>query len=369
MRQSHLLYSQKLFFRLFPPPAFLLMPSVGVDISDRAARFIELLSNRGSFRIKRFGEQVLPAGVIARGDIKDAATLKTALIALRRDYNLSYVRVALPEEKAFLFRTEVPLLSAEETKENIAFQLEEHVPISASDAIFDYTIAEPLFGKTNPGLREAVVSVFPRPVVDSYLSVFAGAGLTPLSFEMEGAALSRAVIPEGDQGTYMIADIGEMRTGIIIVSRGTVHFTTTIDIGGGAFTDEIEKRLNVGAEEALTLKQEGAFSRHGKYRELFSVLIEEINPLKEQISKHFVYWHNHPDKKDATPPPIEKVIICGSDAYLEGLAEHFSLSLRIKVEVANVWTNTFSTEHYIPPIPFGRSLAFATAVGLAMRSE
>ena len=369
MRQSHLLYSQKMFFRLFPTPQFLLMPAVGIDLSDRAARFIELLPSGREFRIKRFGEQVLPAGIIDRGDVKDPATLRTALIALRRDYDLSYVRVALPEEKAFLFRTEVPLLSPEETKENISFQLEEHVPLKVGEAIFDYAVAEPLFGKISPNLREVVVSVFPRSVVEAYLDVFVGAGLSPLSFEMESTALSRAVIPEGDQGTYMIADIGEMRTGIIIVNRGTVHFTTTIDLGGGAFTDEVEKRLNVSRDEALALKQEGAFSRHGEHRELFPTLISAINPLKEEINKHFVYWHNHPDKKDAAPPPIEKVIICGSDAYLEGLAEHFSLSLRVKVEVANVWSNVFSTESYIPPIPFGRSLAFATAVGLAMRSE
>src|SRR5688572_11834264 len=103
MANLHLLHSNP-FFRLFPPPQFLLMSSVGIDLSDRAARFIELVPDKSAYKIRRFGEQVLPPGVIDKGDIKDIATFKTALIALRRDYGLSFVRVSLPEEKAFLFR-------------------------------------------------------------------------------------------------------------------------------------------------------------------------------------------------------------------------------------------------------------------------
>jgi type IV pilus assembly protein PilM len=369
MTNKHLLYSQKAFFRLFPPPDFLLMPAVGVDVSDRAVRFLEMKPSADGFTVKRFGEQSLPEGVIKDGDIKDVGTLKTALIALRRDYNLSFIRVALPEEKAFLFRTEVPQLSPEETRENIGFQLEEHVPIKVSEAVFDYSIVPPLFGKNGGGLREVVVSVFPKPIIDGYWEAFTGAGLTPLSFEMEGSAIARSVVKEGDMGTYLIADIGSLRTGLTIVSGGAVHFSTTIDVGGSVITEVIREKMNISESEAVALKQEGAFSRHGTHRDIFPALLESLAPLKNEISKHYVYWHNHPDKKDATPPSIEKVILCGSEASLEGLAEYLTLALRSPVEVADVWKNAFSIEKYVPPLPFNKSLAFATAIGLALRFE
>jgi len=40
--------------------------------------------------------------------------------------------------------------------------------------------------------------------------------------------------------------------------------------------------------------------------------------------------------------------------------------LQSKVEVGNVWRNTFSFEEYIPPILFDESLDYAAAVGLAL---
>ncbi len=368
MYKTNLIQSQKLFFRAFPPPKFLVMNSVGVDISEHSVRFVELISNPKHFMLGRFGDQSLPEGTILAGDIKDPGTLKTALIGLRREHNLSFIRASLPEEKAFLFSTEIPAsLGVEEIRENIAFQLEEHVPIKVADAEFDYTLVEPLFDKATAGTREVMVSVFPKTTVETYLDAYLSAGLTPLSFEIEGSALERSLIRPGDMGTYMIADMGRLRTSIAIVSRGAVRFASTIESGGEIITEAIEKNLSVSREEAEKLKTEGAFSHHGKYRELFPALLESARALTEQIKKHYVYWHNHPDKKDSPPPPIEKVILCGGDSNLEGLAEHIGLSLRAVVEVGNVWTNAFSTDNYIPPLSRSTSLSYASSIGLALR--
>lgn len=343
------------------------MPSVGLDISEHTARFVELVTKKGKIQIGRHGEQVIPEGTFSLGEIKDVGTLRSALIALRREYDLSFVRVSLPEEKAYLFRTEVPHLSPEETRENIAFQLEEHVPIGAADAVFDYSIVNPLFGKISASMREVVVSVFPRNFIESYISVLDGAGLTPLSLEMEASAMARSLVPQNNLKTYMIVDFGYKRTGIIIVSRGAVHLSTTVDIGGEALTEAIEKKLSISRDEAENLKREGAFSRNGRYREMFPLLIESIQSLKDQVNKLFIYWHNHPDKKDATPPPIEKIILTGGDANLEGLSDHFALAMRVPAEVGNIWSNVLHTEEDVPSIPFTESLSYATAVGLAMR--
>ncbi len=361
------MHSEKPFFRVFPPPEIMLMPSVGLDISDHTARFIELKTKAGKIEIGRHGEKTIPDSTLSLGEIKDAAALKTALSALAKENDLSFVRMSLPEEKAYLFRTEVPLLSPEETKENIAFQLEEHVPIGAGDAVFDYVVANPLFGKIGGAMREVVVSVFPREFIEGYVDVLAGAGLTPLSFEMEASAIARSLVPVNNLKTYMIVDFGYKRTGIIIVSRGAVHLSTTVDIGGEALTEAIEKKLSITRDEAEALKREGAFSRNGRYREMFPLLLDAITSLKDQVNKLFVYWHNHPDKKDATPPPIERIILTGGDANLEGLSDHFALAMRVPAEVGNVWSNILRTNEEVPSISFSESLSYAVAIGLAMR--
>lgn len=357
-------HTSETFFRFFPLPKYLQMPTVGIDISDHSVRFIEFEIKGGRLSLKRFGQRSIPDGALSYGDIKDRAKIQDVLKKLAYEDGISFVRCSLPEEKAYVFKTEVPLLRPEETRDNIAFQIEENVPIKAADAVFDYVFIP---DGEDGSHREAVVSVFPKVVVEAYLDLYTSAGLTPLSFEMEADALARALIPRSDSGCHMVVDFGQQRTGLSIVDRGVVQFASTVDVGGNILTNAIQRQFNVSFEEAEQIKREGTFVGHGEHREFFSTLMNSISALSEEMNKHYVYWHTHTDKKGRKATPIQKIILAGGDANLQGLHDHLSLTLKTKVELGNVWVNAFSLDQYVPPIPFAASLSYATAVGLGLR--
>jgi type IV pilus assembly protein PilM len=356
---------ENLFFRMFPPPEYLRMPSFGVDISDHSVRFIGLGEKRGKKFLKRFGQRNIPDGALSYGDIKDRKTLAEILKELVQTEHLSFIRCSLPEEKAYLFKTDVPILNAEETRDNIAFQLEENVPIKVADAVFDYVFLPP--HEEEGQSREAVVSVFPKAMVDSYLSLYKEAGMTVLSFEMEACPIARALVAKKDPSCYMIVDFGRQRTGLSIVERGVVQFASTVDVGGNILTGAIQKQFNVSFDEAEQIKHEGTFVGHGVHREFFSTLMNSISALSDEINKHYVYWHTHPDKKGRKPTPIRKIILCGGDVNLSGLVEHLSLILKTRVELGNVWLNILSLDQELPAMPFSTSLSYAAAIGLSLR--
>lgn len=357
----------KLFFRLFPPPKVMLRKASGVDISDRAVRFVELKPESDGFTLGRFGEVFIPQGVVEDGMIKDSEMLKEVLVNLRKEYRIDFVNASLPEEKAYLFRMKVPTLSSGETYENIAFQLEEYVPIKASEAYFDFEVVKE--AKEGEGGREVMVSVFPKEIVEGYLDVYTKAGLTPLAFEMEDSAIARALVPTGDMGTYMLVDFGYYKTGITIVSESEVQFTTTIDFGSSEFIKAISNNFKVNEEEAEKMYQDGAFSKDGEYSGFTKILLDSVRPLEEDIDRHYIYWHNHSDNKEVASKTIDKIIICGEGASMEGIAEHMTLTLRRQVETANIWQNAFSVDEYLPPISKLESLSYATALGLALRED
>lgn len=354
-----------LFLRLFPPPKYLRLPALGVDLSDHSIRYVEFGEKNNKRIIKRYGQVPIPDGVVTSGDIKDKAKLTEILKNFAEKNNVRFVRCSLPEEKAYLFKIDVPTLSAEETRDNIAFQLEENVPIKAADAIFDYVFL-PDRGDGS-SVREVVVLVFPRTVIKEYMDIYASASITPLSFEMEAHAIARALIREDDLSCYMIVDFGMERTGLSIVERGVVQFTSTVEVGGILLTDAIQRQFNVSREEADRIKREESFVGHGAHQEFFSTLMNSISALSDEINKHYVYWHTHGDRKGRKPAQIQKIILCGGDANLGGLVEHLSLTLKTRVEIGNVWTNVFS-EDEIPDIPFDASLSYTTAIGLALRA-
>ncbi len=354
---------KKLFADILPPPRFLEMPSVGLDISDERIRFLEIVNSKNGLVFGRYGEKNIPPGIISMGHIKNPPELKKILTNLRDEYNLDFVRVSLPEERAYLVKMEVPKVPESELRENISFHLEEHVPIPPEDALFDYSVIKE--SKTKKGFLEVAVSAIPKKEMDIYLELFQGTGLTPLSFEIEADAIGRAVIPARDRGTYMVMDFGKNRSGIYIISEGATRFTSTIDIGSEAITKVIKSHLGASGSEIEKIKNERGLSKSKDNQELFSALLETVSIFRDEINKHYLYWHNY--EQSGGDKNIEKIILSGGGANLLGLTEYLSASLKVPVEVGNPWINLNSFDRYIPPIKKNQSLGYATVAGLALR--
>ncbi len=352
----------RLFNRFFPVPSFLAMPSVGLDIADESLKFTELINTKNGIRVGRFGERSIPPGVIESGKIKNPKKMQEILFSLRQEEKLKSVRVSLPEEQVYLFKLRLEKLGLVHIRESIELALEEHVPLSAADAIFDYEVLSQ--DAQNVELQVAAV---PKNIIESYLDIFKEAQIRVQSFELEAQAIERAVIKKGDSETYMIVDFGEKRTGIFIISRGIVMFTSTLDVGGVMLTNMITKNFKINFEEAEKMKRKYGLERNTPNKELFSVLLNSVSVLRDDIVKHFLYWHTHKDEEGKNNPPIKKIIMCGGDSNLIGLSEYLSVSIKSPVEMANVWVNIMDTERYVPEINFERALSFTAALGLALR--
>ena len=143
-------------------------------------------------------------------------------------------------------------------------------------------------------------------------------------------------------------------------------FSSTLDVGGVMLTKMIEKNFKISFEEAEKMKKKIGLERNLQNKEIFSVLLNIVSVLRDEIVKHFLYWHTHKDEEGKDHPIIKKIILCGGAANLIGLLEYLSISVKSKVETANVWTNIANTEKYIPEITLDHSLTFAAALGLAL---
>ena len=129
-----------LFSKFFPTPKYLTRPAVGLDISDQSIKFIGLERQPGRLAVAQYGEKSLGGGIIESGLIKDSPALIAALVGLKKEFNLSDVMVSLPEEEAYVVRLTLPYLKPNELRGSIELQLEEHIPLSAEEVVFDYEI-------------------------------------------------------------------------------------------------------------------------------------------------------------------------------------------------------------------------------------
>jgi Tfp pilus assembly PilM family ATPase len=93
---------------------------------------------------------------------------------------------------------------------------------------------------------------------------------------------------------------------------------------------------------------------------------KEATKLKEELNKLMIFWFTnknnvHQHKK------IETAYIAGEHADSPGVQEFLERSLGINIELANVWSNCFSSTDFVPKISRDDSLKYAIAVGMAMK--
>lgn len=352
--------------RYVPPPQFLLMPSIGVDISDTSLKYIQFgpVNPAGIRPLLQWGEVDIPAGVLDRGLVHDGKKLAAVLAEFKAKTNATYVRVSLPEERAYLFETEIKRSTpAKEIRSLLEFRLEENVPIPAREAFFDYDILE---SETTDKVLRVVVVVYSRETILHYFDACTEAGLVPVSFEIEAQAMVRSVLPEGTRGAHMLVDFGKTRTGIGIVQDGALMYTSTVDFGGNQLSEVLRKELGQVSEAELTvIKNTQGLIKGVHDTRSYDALISTVSVIKDELASRIQYWHAGEYKPEDRR--LQSIVICGGSANLKGLPEYFTETLGIKTLRANVWQNAFSMEAVIPPIDLRHSYGYATAIGLALK--
>lgn len=328
------------FFDFFPAPKFLEMPAPGLSLSDNAVRFVEFGHDHRGTIVKKNDELRFPSQLIFGGTIQNQDELVRILKEFREKNDLHYIRASLPEERAYLFSTIVPDVSSDDIRTSIEFTIEENVPLSVSEAVFDYTVVGPVNLDGKQGLK-VTVSVLPQQVVMEYLTIFRNAGFEPLHFEIESQAIAKAIIPKNDERVVLIMNMNIGKVGLYISDQSAIAFTSTIPVG--LFPSSDAKKGPV-ADATFSVPKD----------------------LIDETKKVFLYWQTQADRKGSEFRAIEKIVLVGEEASRKGIASGLSEEFSVPVEVANVWQNIFSLTDYIPQISKKDSLTYASAIGLAL---
>lgn len=356
---------------LIPPPSYIALPSVGVDISDTSMKYIAFepsLRTSGIKVLRDWGDIDIPANSLSRGEVINIKQLADTLKEFKAKTKADFVRVSLPEERAYIFETEIKNnIPLKEIKSLLEFRLEENVPIAARDSIFDYEFLPPEEGKSST--VRVVVAAYLRDTIMQYYEACLSADLTPVSFEVEAQAMARAVIPKASQDTTMLIDFGKTRTGVGIIKQGVLLYTSTIDIGGGELSTILRRELgaNMAESELTNIKNTLGLIKGIKDTRVYDTLMPTISVIKDEIASNMQYWHTR-ENNQIPGRRIKQIIFCGGSANLKGLPEYMTETLGVTCRRANVWENAFRTDLIIPPIDRLHSFGYATAIGLALNN-
>ncbi len=354
--------------RVIPPPAFMTMPCIGLDISDTSLKYVGFkptLRDSQRRELTLWGDIDIPSGVVNRGEVLDPQKLSAVLKEFKERTKAEFVRVSLPEERAYMFETEIKTNTPlKEIRGLLEFRLEENVPIPSRDVFFDYSLMP-----VSPGSKVVNVSVvaYAKQTIQSYYDTCIEAGLRPISFEVEAQAMARAMVPKDISGAALLVDFGKTRTGIGIVYKGALLYTSTIDIGGAQLSQVLRKTLGEKTEAELTqIKNTEGLVRGADSSDVREALIPTVSVIRDEIATRMQYWHVRSASQNERR--ITSVILCGGSSNLKGFPEYMTETLGVPTVRGNVWENALSLEDTVPPIDLKHSFGYAAAIGLALKS-
>jgi len=332
------------FFDFFPPPHFLVMPAVGISIESTALRVVSFENKHGTLVLKNADEIKLETGTIVAGDIAKPDKLIQILKDIRTKYSARFVRVALPEEKAYTYETAIPIPEEGDLEDAVEFSLDQNIPLTAAEAIFDFEIIEGPFLVNGVQSVRVAVSAYSKGLAESWVEVLKQARITPLFFAAESQAIAHSLVPRGDSQTALLVHFLKDKTVIAICSNGVIRFTTTV-------LSSIEN------PEKILAAHEG--EKIAESVELLSV--------SDEVKKVFSYWSSRSGVKSKNDlSKIKTLIVSGYVADMSDVAEYLGKNIGVPARLGNVWTNAFSLDTVLPSISFDHSLPFAAAVGVAL---
>lgn len=346
----------------FVPPRYLALPLSGIDISTsgvKAARLTE--GTHGPF-LASYAQVRLPSGTFTDGEIIDRTAIIEAIKQTAKATGIIETNTALPESKSYLFETTALGTKKEEWRIAVEQHLDELIPLPPAETAFDIVNV----GRGEQGDTLIAGIGFAERIVDDTLSVFDQANIGVRSFEGETFAMARALLPEKDTSTTLIVDVGKTTTKVAIVAARIPRFAATIGIGGHALTLAVQKHFGVTEEEARKVKSERGIVPAPGNEDYLAAMLSTVSAIRDEISLRLNYWQEK-TKISSTHEPVSQVILAGGNASVRGLPEYLEGALGIPVVAGDVFTNLASRDFWIPTLDYTESLAYATAIGLALR--
>lgn len=320
------------------------MPAFGISVESEAIHLVSFDRKHGHRNLKVTDEYKLESGVLVGGEIIQSEKLTEALKKLKGEYGIRFARLALPEEKAYIYETVIPVPEEGELSEAVEFSIDQNIPLPASEIVFDFSVIDEPFDNNGVESVRVIVSAYPRALVEAWIEIFNKVNIVPLAFVLESQAIARSVVAEGEKKTSLIVHFFKDKTVIAIVSQGIVRFTTTVASG-------------LENADAVLKSHEG---------EKISESVELL-AVRDEVKKVWAYWKSRGDEKSRRDlSEIKSIIVTGHVAGMNDVAQYLGERVGVPAQLGNVWVNALSLDHNIPKIEFNDSLRYAVAIGASL---
>lgn len=347
------------------------MRSIGVDIGSFSVKIAEIESSSKYSRLVSYQE--FPLSPDPNRDKRIEIIDIMRQVSQNWDIADTYVTMAIPQKNISLRRRAFPFRERHKILKSLAFELEDDIPFSQDDAVFESKIT------SFKGAQAFVLALAcPKERVQDRISLAQDCGLDLNILSMEGAAFASLVenwqnppyeelpgenlTPDQHKADVWLS-IGHENSIFTVFHNGQLIFTRSIDFGGKQIAEAISSQFHIHYLEALKelqrkafilLNNEGATADQIKFSDTIRHAIE---PLMQEVKLSVI------ETKTELHFEIKEMHLLGGVSQIRNLAPYITQKIELPVNKL----------HELP-VQFGMDLTSVTkndliaapAIGLAI---
>lgn len=285
----------------------------GIDIGSSFVKAVKLFVHQDGAELLGFG-----GSQIKNATSREAVVDCIKKVAAEALIDEKFVNISVLGSNVIVRYIILPKMTKEELKNAIRFEAEKYVPFNMDEVVLDYQIFED--NLENNKMRVLLV-VAKKDYIENRLKLIEEAGFGVRLIDVDSFALANAFFrnfPGLDKDkTVALINVGGKFTDINILKGDLSYFTRTIELGGDDITRAIGTKLNLGYQDADSMKLKLSLDKEA---ELFEIMKGVLNNLTDEIKLSFGYYENQFGKD------IDEVYLSGGTIKLVGLKDFFAKS-------------------------------------------
>ena len=341
--------------------------AVGLDIGSSSVKLVQLKERKAGYQLLAYGSAPLPPEAIVDGALMNSSAIVQAIqeLVAQQKVKTREVAIGVRGHSVIIKKISLPRMTQEELDESIQWEAEQYIPFDVKDVNIDTQILTPEADAA--GQMDVLLVAAKKDMINDYTSVCAEAGLTATVVDVDAFAVQNAYEANYDPSPgqpVVLINVGAAVTNINVVLNGMATFTRDVTMGGNAFTEEIQKQLNISYEEAEALKVGGQGEADAVVPQEVERVIQGVaDQMGGEIQRSLDFYA-------ATAPDshVGKVFLSGGTARIPALFKVIEQRSGVPVEVLNPFRKVeVDNRRFDPAVIMNAAPAAAVAVGLALR--
>jgi type IV pilus assembly protein PilM len=293
---------------------------VGLDIGSSAVKAVELKPAGKGWKVSALAVEPVPPDSIVDGAIIDGAAVSDAIRRLfeNKAFKTKDVAASLSGNAVIVKKISLPVMTDAELAESIYWEAEQYIPFDIQDVNLDYQILDAGRGADSKGTMEVLLVAAKKEKIADYMGVISQAGRVPVVVDVDAFALQNAYETNyglEPQAVVVLLNAGASAINVNILNGEQSVFTRDISSGGNAYTEAVQKELNVPFESAEVLKK-GQAVDGVSFEDVKPVLHAMTENVLLEIQKTFDFF-----KATAASDRIDRIVVSGGASRVDGFAK------------------------------------------------